>query len=90
MEGTVINRGKANAIYSPDNKYQLILTNSGNLRLNSCTGTFSTGSCSGSSAVEWKSGTTTGTVAALQEDGNLVLYAGPSAIWSSGTCYNCS
>ena len=86
-----IERGLANAVYSPDNLYQLVLTggttNPGDLRLRYCADASgfdtSTGQCGGTLTVLWKSetgtadGATGGTSAVFQANGNLVVYDGP-------------
>ena len=48
------------------------------------------GSCTGTLAQEWTSATVGGDVAALQDDGSLVLYATGSAVYSSQTCDACT
>ena len=86
-------RGLANAVYSPDNLYQLVLTggntNPGDLRLRYCASGFDvitpSNGCTGADTpiVGWRALTGTGdgaaggTSAVFQADGNLVVYDGP-------------
>ncbi len=105
----LIGQGLQDAIYSPDNLYQLVMTgvstNPGDLRLRYCPSGFDLppgsdcNTASETPSVEWKSLTGEvntgaggeGIVAALQDDGNLVVYDSlGSSLWSSNTCALCT